>query len=127
VRSPRPICEPHYASAPEQPEEILALLTTPSFVGRFVRGDMQMLSRHAVGVTGSYDASPEIAYSGQWLHNPADQSGIVAPAMTYTFNDAVSLLGTVYVPYGRPPEGGVLRSEYGAAPLSGLLQLRWYF
>jgi hypothetical protein len=47
--------------------------------------------------------------------------------MTYTFNDAVSLLGSVYVPYGQPPEGGVLRSEYGAAPLSGLLQLRVYF
>jgi hypothetical protein len=47
--------------------------------------------------------------------------------MTYTFNDAVSLLGSVYLPYGRPPEGGLLRSEYGAASLSGLLQLRCYF
>jgi hypothetical protein len=88
---------------------------------------MQILSRHAVGVTGSYELSPEITYSGQWLHNPRDRSGILAPAMTYTFNDAVSLLGSVYVPYGQPPEGGVLRSEYGAAPLSGLLQLRVYF
>ena len=32
-----------------------------------------------------------------------------------------------YGPYGRPPEDGVLRSEYGAARLSGLLQLRLYF
>ena len=120
--------EYHYSGfGAEQAEEILALLTTPTFLGRFVRGDMQILSRHAVGVTGSYEASPEIAYSGQWLHNPGDRSGIVAPAMTYTFNDAVSLLGTVHVPYGRRPEGGVLRSEYGAAPLSGVLQLRWYF
>jgi hypothetical protein len=30
-------------------------------------------------------------------HNPGGQSGVVAPAMTCTFNDAVSLLGTVYV------------------------------
>ena len=120
--------EYHYSGfGAEHPEEILVLLTTPSFLERFVRGDMQILSRHAIGVTGSYEASPEITYSGQWLHNPADQSGIVAPALTYTFNDALSLLGTVYVPYGRPPEGGLLRSEYGAAPLSGLLQLRVYF
>jgi hypothetical protein len=120
--------EYHYSGfGAAHPEEILALLQTPSFVGRFVRGDMQILSRHAVGVTGSYEVSPEITYSGQWLHNPADRSGIVAPAMTYTFNDAVSLLGSIYVPYGRAPQGGVLRSEYGAAPLSGLLQLRWYF
>jgi hypothetical protein len=120
--------EYHYSGfGAEHPEEILALLTTPAFIGRFIRGDMQILSRHAVGVTGSYEASPETSYSGQWLHNPGDQSGIVAPAMTYTFNDAVSLLGSVYLPYGRPPEGGLLRSEYGAASLSGLLQLRCYF
>lgn len=120
--------EYHYSGfGAEHPEEILALLTTPVFVGRFVRGDMQILSRHAVGVAGSYEASPEITYSAQWLHNPMDRSGIVAPAMAYTFNDAVSLLASVYAPYGRPPEGGVLRSEYGAAPLSGLLQLRVYF
>jgi hypothetical protein len=120
--------EYHYSGfGAAHPEDILALVKTPSFVERFVRGDMQILSRHAVGVTGSYEASPEITYSGQWLHNPADRSGIVAPAMTYTFNDAVSLLGSVYIPYGRPPDDGVLRSEYGAAPLSPLLQLRWYF
>ena len=64
---------------------------------------------------------------GNNLYNPRDQSGIVAPAATYTFNDAVSLLGSVYAPYGRPPEGRLLRSEYGAAPHSGLLQLRVYF
>ena len=120
--------EYHYSGfGADHPEEILALLTTPSFVGRFVRGDMQILSRHAIGVTGSYEVSPEVTYSGQWLHNPGDQSGIVAPAMTYTSNDAVSVLGSVYIPYGRPPQGGVLRSEHGAAPLSGLLQLRVYF
>lgn len=120
--------EYHYSGfGAERPEEILALFTTPSFAERFVRGDMQILSRHAVGVTGSYEASPEIAYSAQWLHNPADGSGIVAPAITFTFNDAVSMLGGVYLPYGRPPEGGVLHSEYGASPRSGLLQLRWYF
>jgi hypothetical protein len=120
--------EYHYSGfGADQPEEIAALLATPSFVGRFVRGDMQILSRHAVGVTGTYEASPEIAYSGQWLHNPADRSGVIAPALTYTFTDAVSLLGTVYVGYGRPPEGGLLHSEYGAVPASALLQLRLYF
>jgi hypothetical protein len=120
--------EYHYSGfGAEHPEQILSLLRTPSFVERFLRGDMQILSRHAVGITASYEASPEISYSGQWLHNPADQSGILAPAFTYTFNDAVSLLGSVYVPYGRPPSGGQLHSEYGAAPVSALLQLRFYY
>lgn len=120
--------EYHYSGfGAEHPEEILAQFSTPEFVGRFIRGDMQMLSRHAVGVTGAYEASPEITYSAHWLHNPGDRSGIVAPALTYTFNDALSVLGSVYVPYGRPPERGVLRSEYGAAAATGLLQMRVYF
>lgn len=120
--------EYHYSGfGARRPETIAVLLTTPSFLERFVRGDMQILSRHAIGVTGSYEASPEFAYSGQWLHNPGDSSGIVAPALTYTFNDAVSLLGSVYIPYGEAPDGERLRSEYGAAPLSGLLQFRLYF
>ena len=88
---------------------------------------MQILSRHVIGVTGSYEAWPDFTYSGQWFHNPGDGSGIVAPALTYTFTDAVSLLGSVYLPYGEAPNGGRLGSEYGAAPLSGLLQLRLYF
>ena len=120
--------EYHYSGfGARHPETITVLLTTPSFLERFVRGDMQILSRHVIGVTGSYEASPEFTYSGQWLHNPGDGSGIVAPALTYTFNDAVSLLGSVYVPYGEAPEGRLVRSEYGAAPLSGLLQWRLYF
>ena len=120
--------EYHYSGfGAARPEAIRVLLTTPAFLERFVRGDMQILSRHAAGVTGSYEASPELMYSAQWLHNPGDGSGIAAPALTYTFNDAVSLLGSVYIPYGKAPEGGLLRSEYGAAPLSGLLQVRLYF
>ena len=120
--------EYHYSGfGAKHPEEIVALLAAPSFLERFGRGDTQILSRHAIGVTGSYEHSPEMTYSGQWLHNPADGSGVVAPAMTYTFNDTVSLLGSAYFPYGRPPEAGVLRSEYGAAPVSWLLQLRLYF
>ena len=120
--------EYHYSGfGAAHPDTIAALLMTPSFLERFVRGDMQILSRHAIGVTGSYEASPEVTCSGQWLHSPGDGSGILAPALTYTFTDAMSLLGAAYVPYGRPPDRGRLRSEYGAAPLSGLLQLRLYF
>jgi hypothetical protein len=120
--------EYHYSGfGAVRPEDIRALVATPSFAARVIRGDLQILSRHAVGVTGAYEGSPEVAWSGQWLHNPGDRSGIVAPGLTYTFSDAVSLLATFYVPYGRPPKDGVLQSEYGAASLSGLLQLRLYF
>ena len=42
--------------------------------------------------------------------------------------EAIAALRTPsFLEHGQPPDGGLLRSEYGAAPLSGLLQLRLYF
>jgi hypothetical protein len=120
--------EYHYSGfGAARPQDILAMLSTTDFAERYLRGDTQILSRHAVALTGVYEVSPEIAWSGQWMHNPRDGSGIVAPGMTYTFTDRVSVLGAAYVPYGRTPRLQQLRSEFGTAPLSALLQLRVYF
>jgi len=119
--------EYHYSGfGASHPEDILPLLATPSFMERYIRGDTQILSRHAVALTGSYEQSAEWLFSGQWVHNPSDASGVVAPGFTYTASDHASLLGSVYVPYGRPPRGLLLRSEFGAASFSALLQLRLY-
>ena len=110
-----------------RPQEIVPLLSTPAFVERYLRGDTQILSKHALAVTGSYEQSPDWAWSGQWVFNPADGSGIVSPGFTFTVRDNVSFDGQAYFPYGRPPVGFQLRSEYGTAPLAAFLQLRVYF
>ena len=68
----------------------------------------------------------ELTIAGQWLQSPVDGSGVVAPAATLTLGDRLSVLATLYVPFGSPPVGGILTSEYGAAALSGLVQLRVY-
>lgn len=60
------------------------------------------------------------------LVSPRDGSGVAAPAATYTLSDAASVLATLYVPWGREPEGLALRSEHGATPLSFFLQVRLY-
>jgi hypothetical protein len=119
--------EYHYSGfgAPRA-EDILVLAGTPRFSERYLRGDMQILSRHALALTASYEASPEFTYSTQWLLSPRDRSGIAVLGMTYTLNDDASLLGTGYLPYGRTPRGRTLRSEFGSASLSVLLQLRIY-
>jgi hypothetical protein len=44
--------------------------------------------------------SPELALNAQWMHTPADRSGVIAPGLTWTFSDRVSVFGTGYVPYG---------------------------
>ncbi len=120
--------EYHYSGfGAVRPAEILPLLSTPSFQGRYLRGDTQILSRHAVALTGSYEQSPDLGWSGQWVFNPADGSGIIAPGFTFTLRDDASVGGHAYFPYGRTPIGTLLRSEYGSAPLAAFLQLRLYF
>lgn len=119
--------EYHYSGfGATRPEEILWLLSTAAFAERYLRGDTQILSRHAVAVTASYELSPEYSFSGQWVHNPRDRSGILVSGVALTFSDQARLLGTAYGPYGRAPQGRLLRSEYGTSGLTVLLQLRVY-
>jgi hypothetical protein len=119
--------EYHYSGfGVRSPADIVRLLSEPAFAERYGRGDTQILSRHAVGVLGSYEASTELALSGQWMHNPLDRSGVIAPGLTVTLSDRLSIFGASYLPYGASPRGTSLRSEYGAAPVSGFLQLRVY-
>jgi len=117
--------EYHYSGfgAPHA-REILALLADPGFLRRYLRGDTQILGRHALGVLASLEVSPELALAGQWLQSPVDGSGLVAPSATVTLGDTVSLLAAVYLPYGRAPSGGTLRTEYGAASRSAFVQVR---
>jgi hypothetical protein len=104
-------------------EEILKLLTDPAFLERYVRGDTQILERHALA---TYELSPELTLNGQWIGSPVDGSGIVVPSATWTLSDRLSLLASAYFPYGAAPEGLTLQSVYSAAALSGLLQFRIY-
>ena len=120
--------EYHYSGfGASRPEEILPLLATPDFRHRYLRGDTQILSRHAAAVTGAYEHTPDLTWSGLWLLNPIDRSGIVAPGFTFIVKEDILLDGNAYVPYGRAPAGVQVRSEYGTAPLAAFLQLRVYF
>jgi hypothetical protein len=53
---------------------IVPLLTDPAFQERYLRGDTQILGRHAVAVLGSYECGPRLAATGEWLLNPIQRS-----------------------------------------------------
>ena len=119
--------EYHYSGfGARRPADIVPLLSDPAFDERYIRGDTQILSQHALGVLRSNEASTELALSGQWMHNPLDRSGVIAPGMTVTLSDRLSIFGAEHRPYGVAPRGMFLRSEYGTAPISGFVQLRVY-
>lgn len=119
--------EYHYSGfgAPSA-DGILPLLADPAFGERYLRGDTQILGRHALAVLAFYELSPVVSYSVQWLQSPVDGSGVLVPSSTFTLSDRVSMLLSGYVPYGAKPVGPMLQSQFGASPLSALFQLRIY-
>ena len=105
---------------------IAALMSDPSFRERLVRGDTQILGRHALGLLASLELSPEVTVAAQWLESPIDGSGVATPSATITLGDKVSLLAAAYLPFGRGPRGQTLGSEYGAGARSVFVQFRIY-
>jgi hypothetical protein len=119
--------EYHYSGfgAPSA-EQILPNLRDPTFRERYLRGDTQILGRQAAGVLGSYEFSPEITLSSQWLFSPVDRSGVLVPSLTWTIDDRWSVLLNGYVAYGPAPTGATLTSEFGALPTAAFVQVRMY-
>ena len=105
---------------------IMARLADPAFQERYLRGDTQILERHALAALASYEVSPELALAAEWLQSPVDGSGVVVPSATWTFGDRWSLLASTYLPFGRVPSGGTLASAFGATPLGLFVQLKVY-
>ncbi len=106
--------------------DIVRRLADPGFQERFLRGDTQILGRHAVAVLASYEFSPEWSSTVEWLQSPGDGSGVIVPSTTLTFGDRASMFVSVYAPFGRAPHGTALASEYGASPLATFVQFRFY-
>ena len=120
--------EYHYSGfGAASPADILPLLADPGFQERYLRGDTQILTRHAVAVLATYEYSPELTLAGQWLQNPTDGSGIVVPSATWTFSDRWSAVFSGYLPFGAVPVGLTLNSQYGASPSGVFAQVRAYW
>jgi hypothetical protein len=104
-------------------EDVVPLLADPAFRARFERGDTQILGRHAIVLSASYEVSPELSTGVRYLQSPRDGSGVVMPTATVTLGDRLTLLGAFYVPWGAAPVGLELKSEYGTAGITGFFQL----
>ncbi len=99
----------------------------PAFLERYMRGDSQVLGRHACAVQLSYGFAGVTPLSVTWLTSPVDGSGVIFPAVVWVFSDSVTLTASAYVSHGAPPEGRKIRSEYGGTPTSGLVQISFYY
>jgi hypothetical protein len=105
---------------------IAEALADPAFVERYLRGDMQILTRHALAATTAYEVSPLVSCTVAWIQQPVDRSGVVVPSISLTFGDRASAGASAYWSYGRGRSLQGLGSEYGATPISLLVQVRFY-
>jgi len=102
-------------------------LQDPDYVERFLRGDTQIVGQHATAIQASYLVNDLWTLNLIWIASPDDGSGILTPGVNLTLSDNVTIVASIYFPYGDgPDENGSPRSEYGAAPVSAFLQFAIY-
>ena len=120
-------------------EELSGHLMDAAYRERLSLGDAQILGRHAGAVQLLRGIGSSVPLSLGWIFAPTDGSGVLTGVATWIFSDALTLAASAYWPYGKGP-GAVsfrnedlqvqtigLRSEYGAAAKSGLLQVSFYY
>lgn len=103
-----------------------SLLLDPAFTDRFSRGDSQILGRHVAALVMTLDLTDSLTGNLAGLVSPVDSSGLVAPTLTFIPSDNVTVIASGYVPWGKAPRMGRIRSEYGLGGPSALLQVRLY-
>ena len=106
--------------------EVLVRLQDFAYRERFLRGDSQVLARHAVALLGTYEVSTTLTAGLTALVAPSDGSGVIEPEATYQPGDRLSFRAILYVPFGAGPRGVTLGSFYGATPLSAYVRVRWF-
>ncbi len=119
--------EYHYSGfGVDRVEDLVVHLLDPGVFERYRRGDVQILGKHAMALQATYGLGGTLSSSCSWIAGP-DGSGVINPSSTWVFSDNVNLLASAYFPYGAPPDGMKLNSEYGAVPASALIQINFYY
>lgn len=97
------------------------------FIARMMRGDSQILGRHALGVQFNYPVDDGGAASLLVLASPRDGSGLISPGVHWNVGSSASFRINAFIPWGEGPEGARLGSEYGVTPMSLTAQLSIHF
>ena len=88
---------------------------------------MQILGRQAVAGQISYAFNDAANGSFLVLANPTDGSGVLSPSLRLDLDRNITLLGSVFLPWGDEPSAARLESEYGATATALFLQLNVYY
>jgi hypothetical protein len=99
------------------------LLSTPA-----QRGELQVYGRDEAVVQASLDVHPLVAMDALAIWNLRDASVLLAPGVSCSLGNELSMRGGVFIGVGPDvAPGGQLGSEYGLVPLSGYVSLTVFF
>ena len=107
--------------------DIAAHLLEPARQERYLRGELQTLGQHALGLQCAYPFSPTLNGSLMTLCDPTDGSGILSPSLVWDASQQTSVALSAFVPWGASPHNGQIRSTYGSSAASLFIQLSMYF
>lgn len=103
-----------------------ARLADPRYAARILRGDTQIPGRQAGSVNVSYPFTPLTTVSLHWLQSLVDNSGALAPALTWNFAENVTLAASGAIGFGATPAAGIPRSQFGGLNPTGIVQVKIY-
>ena len=120
--------EYHYSDfGVEEAEDVLARLTDRDFQRRYLRGDTQILSRHALAAQVSYPFNEAVNGGLLVLGCPTDGSGVLSPSLRLDLDRNITLTTNAFIPWGDEPKNGQFQSIYGASPASLFIQAAIYY
>ena len=92
------------------------------------RGELQVYGRDETVVQASLDVHPLVNTNVLVIWNLGDASALLAPGVSYSVSNEVSMRGGVFIGAGADVQaGGAIGSEYGLVPLSGYVSLTAFF
>ena len=94
---------------------------------RVVEGDLYNISRHYLGILGSYEVTPLLVASLATIINLVDHSVLIMPTIIYSLSDNAEFVAGMVIGEGKDPRRFRLRSEFGSYPDFTFVEIKYYF
>lgn len=107
--------------------DALVRLQDRDFQKRYLRGDTQILGRHAIAGQVSYPFNESVNGGLLVLGSPADGSGVLSPSLRLDLNRNITLTTNAFIPWGEKPRNGRIQDEYAASAASLFIQAAIYY
>jgi hypothetical protein len=94
---------------------------------RIVEGDLYNISRHYLGVLGSYEVTPLLTVALATIINLTDHSVLIDPTVMYSLSDNTECVAGMVLGIGEDPRWPLLKSEFGSYPDYIFVQMKYHF